>query len=437
MTKRPLIIQKYGGMSLATAQHIRTAARRVAKLRAGGHDVIVVVSAMGSSTDQLIQQAYAVSETPNRRELDMLLSTGERVSMALFSMALSDALAELAPEARALSFTGSQAGILTDETHSNARIVDLKAIRVEEELGRGNVVILAGFQGVSPITKEITTLGRGGTDVTAVALAAAFHADRCEILKEVPGVLSADPKTVPAARPLTNLSHEQLLDMTFWGAKVLHYRSVELAMTHGVPVFVGLAHATTDQQLETFTQITNATKASARNPSEEKSMSYEKSTVLAVTSHADVRQIKMRISKSTAAHDPALSFGSPISQVLKKISEALSKKRLPMPQLLDVTGPVADGSEICFLMTAPSEALNAQVGALEDNGFQADTTAFCTVTATCQGAYATDFPTVLAEKLASAGIVIHKMIFGPLSITFVLPAEQRTESVTVLHSFST
>ena len=160
---RPLVVQKYGGMSLSSPEQIRAAARRVAKLRAGGTNVIAVVSAMGAATDGLVQLAYSVSPKPNRRELDMLLSTGERVSMALFSMALSDALAELVPSAKAISFTGSQAGVLTDETHSNARIIDIKSIRVREELTRGNVVILAGFQGVSPKTKEITTLGRGGS----------------------------------------------------------------------------------------------------------------------------------------------------------------------------------------------------------------------------------------------------------------------------------
>ncbi len=239
---KPLLVLKFGGMSLATAEQIRAAAKRVAEIRASGCNVIAVVSAMGSTTDGLIQLAYSVSPRPNRRELDMLLSTGERVSMSLFSMALTDALAKSHKDAKAISFTGSQAGLFTNETHSNARIIDVKSIRVQEELNKGNVVILAGFQGVSPLTKEITTLGRGGTDVTAVAMAAAFRATRCDILKEVPGVMSADPKLAPHARLLEHLTHQQLLDMTFWGAKVLHYRSVELALTHKVPLRVGLAH---------------------------------------------------------------------------------------------------------------------------------------------------------------------------------------------------
>lgn len=195
---------------------------------------------MGSATDALLKLAYSVSHQPNGRELDMLLSTGERVSMSLFSMALTDALNSTLKEAKAISFTGSQAGLFTDETHSNARIIDIKSIRVQEELNKGNVVILAGFQGVSPITKEITTLGRGGTDVTAVAMAAAFNATRCDILDS--GVMSADPKALGPtdhARLLENLNHRQLLDMTFWGAKVLHYRSVELTLTHKVPLRVG------------------------------------------------------------------------------------------------------------------------------------------------------------------------------------------------------
>jgi aspartate kinase len=292
---RPLIVQKFGGLSLATPDNIRAAARRVASLRASGTNVIAVVSAMGSATDALIQLAYSVSRKPNRRELDMLLSTGERVSMALFSMALSDALMELAPEAKAISFTGSQAGILTDETHSNARIIDVKSIRVQEELTRGNVVILAGFQGVSPRTKEITTLGRGGTDVTAVALAAAFKATRCEILKEVPGVLSADPKVVPEARLLQRLTHAALLDMTFWGAKVLHYRNVEPAATHQVALAVGLAHPTASYDLNKFTFIETPEEGSTNvNPT------FENASVLAVTAHADVRMARVSAKSMTS-----------------------------------------------------------------------------------------------------------------------------------------
>lgn len=413
---RPLIVQKYGGMSLSTPDQIRAAARRVAKLRARGINIIAVVSAMGAATDGLIQLAYSVSSKPNRRELDMLLSTGERVSMALFSMALSEALAELAPDAKAISFTGSQAGVLTDETHSNARIIDIKSIRVQEELTRGNVVILAGFQGVSPKTKEITTLGRGGTDVTAVAMAAAFKATRCEILKEVPGVFSADPKLVADARPLTTLTHEQLLDMTFWGAKVLHYRSVELALTHGVPIAVGLAHALSETALTSFTHIT---------PNEDSQMkplepSFENPKVLAVTAHADVRSLSIQAAS--------------IAQGLALMHETLNRQTLPPPQVLNIDYV---GSALHLLVTAPTESLEAQIAALiKKPAVKIETKTFSTVRVTCQGTYTTEFIAELLARLETQGIRPEKVLPGALGVTFVVNENQRRESVTTLHSYS-
>lgn len=421
MTAMPLIVQKYGGMSLASPEHIRAAARRVARLRASGTNVIAVVSAMGAATDGLIELAYSVSPKPNRRELDMLLSTGERVSMALFSMALTDALLELAPMAKAISFTGSQAGILTDENHSNARIIDVKSIRVQQELARGNVVILAGFQGVSPMTKEITTLGRGGTDVTAVALAAAFRASRCEILKEVPGVMSADPKIVANARSLPQLSHAQLLDMTFWGAKVLHYRSVELAATHAVPLTVGLAHDSNSKVTEILTpQIIAERDCVNTIPS------FENSSILSVTSHSDVRTFKTQ----------AVS----IADGLKHLSQTLSSQNLPVPQILDVsmgepsTAPNHDGN-VCFLLTAPAEVLEAQTTALNKNSlFETDGVKRSSVTVTCQGAYASNLLETLLHKLELKGVLPQKVLLGALSVTFLVNFEQRMESVQALHN---
>ncbi len=410
-----LVVQKYGGMSLATAEHIRAAAHRVARLRASGTNVIVVVSAMGSTTDRLIELAYSVSRKPNRRELDMLLSTGERVSMSLFSMALSDALLELIPEAKAISFTGSQAGIFTDENHSNARIIDIKSIRVQQELSRGNVVILAGFQGVSPVTKEITTLGRGGTDVTAVALAAAFRATRCEILKEVPGVLSADPKLVPSARPLQNLTHAQLLEMTFWGAKVLHYRSVELAATHSVPLVVGLAHPAANK-----TNLTNV-KTNSSFPEganvQTPTPNFENKSILAVTSHGDVRSVAV--------------IGNSLSQGISLLRETLRGQSLPSPQIIDAS---FEGGKLEILMTAPAEVLEAQILALKATKvFQVDSMQRSTVTVTCQGSYATDLVDNFLTKLEAVKIRPERVFFGPLSITFLVQDEQRAESVKILH----
>ena len=196
MRNHPIIVQKYGGACLETPAKIRAVASDLADLHGQGNRVVVIVSAMGKTTDQLIEMAYQVSPRPNRRELDMLLTTGERISMSLMSMALSDL------GVPAISFTGSQAGVMTDASHSAARILDVRPVRVREELDRGRIVVLAGFQGVNPLTREITTLGRGGSDTTAVAMAAALKAERCEIVKEVDGICSADPRIVGDARPL-------------------------------------------------------------------------------------------------------------------------------------------------------------------------------------------------------------------------------------------
>src|SRR5580698_5462590 len=200
MRNNPIIVQKYGGTCLETPAKIRAIASGLADLHRRGHRVVVIVSAMGRTTDELIEMAHQVSPHPNRRELDMLLTTGERISMSLMSMALSDL------GVPAISFTGSQAGVMTDESHSSARILDVRPIRVREELDRGRIVVLAGFQGVSPATREITTLGRGGSDTTAVAMAAALRAERCEIIKEVDGIYTTDPRTVGSARKLSAIS---------------------------------------------------------------------------------------------------------------------------------------------------------------------------------------------------------------------------------------
>ena len=243
-----IIVQKYGGATLATPEKIKIAAERIHRLRNSGAKIVVVVSAMGQTTNDLISLANKISSRPPLRELDMLLSTGERISMSLLSMALNEI------GCPAISFTGSQAGILTDDLHVNANIVEIKSFRVEQALEENKVVILAGFQGVSATTKEITTLGRGGSDITAVAMAGYLKADRCEILKDVDSIYTADPKLVPQAKPIRKLTYPQLLDMTSWGAKVLNYRSVKLASEKNVTLYVGPAH----EGDSTGTLITNA-----------------------------------------------------------------------------------------------------------------------------------------------------------------------------------
>ncbi|MGP9681680.1 aspartate kinase [Brachybacterium sp. AOP3-A1-3] len=227
-----LVVQKFGGSSVADADSIKRVAQRISLYSKAGHTVVVVVSAMGDTTDELIDLAEQVSDEPPARELDMLVTAGERISMAVLSMALNDA----GVEARA--YTGSQAGLITDEVHGKAHILRVTPGRIQEALDEGSVAIVAGFQGVSQSTKDITTLGRGGSDTTAVALAAALDADVCEIYSDVDGVFSADPRVVPAARRVPYISCEEMLDLAANGAKILMVRSVEYARRYGVPLHV-------------------------------------------------------------------------------------------------------------------------------------------------------------------------------------------------------
>ncbi len=226
-----LVVQKFGGTSVADAERIRAVADHVARSRRAGDDVVVVVSAMGKTTDELVRLADDVSSVQPTREVDMLLSAGERISMSLLCMAL----AELGVEAT--SYTGSQAGIITDAVHTRAKIVAIKADRLRATLDGGGVPVVAGFQGMS-VERDVTTLGRGGSDTTAVALAAVLDADVCEIYTDVPGVFSADPRIVPEAHKLARISYEEMLEMAATGGRVLMLRSVEFARNHGVPLHV-------------------------------------------------------------------------------------------------------------------------------------------------------------------------------------------------------
>ena len=227
-----LVVQKYGGSSVGDASRIRAVAERIVATREAGNDVCVVVSAMGDSTDELMDLAQQISAVPPARELDMLLTAGERISMALLAMAI----AELGHEAR--SFTGSQAGVITDSVHGKARIIDVTPGRIRGALDAGAIAIVAGFQGVSQDTKDVTTLGRGGSDTTAVALAAALDASVCEIYTDVDGVFTADPRIVPAAHRLPATTYDEMLEMAANGAKVLHLRCVEYAKRFDLPIHV-------------------------------------------------------------------------------------------------------------------------------------------------------------------------------------------------------
>ncbi|MBV9275484.1 MAG: aspartate kinase [Verrucomicrobia bacterium] len=229
-----IVVQKYGGSSVADVKKLRLVAERIMRTKRQGHDVVVVVSAMGGTTDDLLALAKQVSENPERRELDMLLSAGERISMALLSLAIR----ELGGDA--ISFTGSQSGIITNDRHIDARIIEVRPFRVQDELTRGKIVVVAGYQGVS-YRKEITTLGRGGSDTTAVAMAAALDAEWCEICSDVDGVYSADPRVVPEAKRIDTLSYEESQELAESGAKVLNAQAVEFAKEKGIAIYARAA----------------------------------------------------------------------------------------------------------------------------------------------------------------------------------------------------
>ena len=230
MQTMSIVVQKYGGSSVADVTRIRKVAERIMRTKAEGHDVAVVVSAMGDTTDELLTLARQVSPNPDRRELDMLLSAGERISMALLSMAIR----ELGGDA--ISFTGSQSGIITNDRHVDARIIEVRPFRVQDELSRGRVVVIAGYQGVS-YRREVTTLGRGGSDTTAVAMAAALGAEWCEICSDVDGVYTADPRVVPSARRIGALTYEETQELAEAGAKVLNAQAVEFAKEKGIAIY--------------------------------------------------------------------------------------------------------------------------------------------------------------------------------------------------------
>src|SRR5258707_8683994 len=225
-----IVVQKYGGSSVADVAKLKQVAHRVMRTRRQGHDLVVVVSAMGDTTDDLLALAKQVSPNPDRRELDMLLTAGERISMALLSIAIRDLGGE------AVSFTGSQSGIITNDRHADARIIEVRPVRVQDELARGRIVVIAGYQGVS-YKRDVTTLGRGGSDTTAVAMAAALGAEYCEICSDVDGVYTADPRVVPTARRIGTLSYEETQELAESGAKVLNAQAVEFAKEKGIAIF--------------------------------------------------------------------------------------------------------------------------------------------------------------------------------------------------------
>src|SRR5690349_18320792 len=395
MRDHPIIVQKYGGACLETPDKIRAVARSLADLQGRGHRVVAIVSPIGKTTDQVIQMAYQVHPSPKRRELDMLLTTGERISMSLMSMALSDL------GVPAISFTGSQAGVMTDHSHSSARILDVRPIRVREELDRGRVVVLAGFQGVNPATREITTLGRGGSDTTAVAMAAALKAERCEIIKEVDGICSADPRLVPDAKPLRRVDFASLSEMCFLGAKVLHFRSVELAQSQNVPLVLkqwgGAEHST-----QVMKEIAG----------------MENGKVLAVNSIARIEDVEI--------DSRDLDHG------FEQFAHHLKQNSLSWPQLL---ASHFTAGKTSMTIACDSEWLDALLRTLErSKGLRKQREASSSVSLTCFGGVSSELPFRALQVLRSHGIVPDKYVLSSHSVSLFVPVESREAAVKALHS---
>lgn len=390
--KKKLIVQKYGGATLATPEKIKQVALRIHNLHKTGTQVVVVVSAMGQTTNQLITLARQVSPNPHLRELDMLLTVGERISMSLLSMALNDL------GSRAISFTGSQAGILTDDSHVNATIIDVKAFRVEEALKEKKIVILAGFQGVSPHTKEITTLGRGGSDTSAVAMAAYLKADRCEILKDVDAVYSADPKIVVNAKALPQLHYDHLLEMTKWGAKVLHYKSVEIAKEKNVPLFVGSAAA--ENAIGT---LVNSTNNEITN------------SFLSVNSFTTVFEIKIKTNNTSHKESQ------------KNFCNFLNKQQISSIEILSK-------SETTFYITGPKENLDL-IEKLDftNTGFHLSNSALSTVSATYKEAPQPQLVESIKEKLKAAKISVNYIFCTDKNINLIVSQKQQLDAIQLLH----
>ena len=391
-----LVVQKYGGATLADATKVRAVAERIAQEVGRGKKVVAVVSAMGSTTNELIALAHQVSPRPTLREMDMLLTTGERISTALVSMALNNL------GVKATSLTGSQAGILTNDSHSNAFIQDIKAFRVQEALEQGRVVVLAGFQGVCSTTKEITTLGRGGTDTTAIAMAAYLKADHCEILKEVSAVFSADPRLVAPVTPLHELTYEQMAEMTFWGAKVLHYRSVELALRAQVPIFISSAI-----QSESGTWI-RSLKGKAM---------FEKTRVLSLNSYAKVLRLQ----------SAAVTFSEAYNHLVKNWEAS----QIALPQFLSIE-QVQNKTEIW--VTGPDEIMAAIENWMPtQNEWQLTSGQWASVTATCAGTTSPELYQKMQQALQKSDVQANSCRWSSLSLSFLVPMEQRQKALQALH----
>jgi aspartate kinase len=398
-----VIVMKFGGTSVADAERIKRAARRIVEKRELGHRVVAVLSARGKTTDELIAMAEEVSEVPDRREMDMLLSTGERISCALCAMAINDL------GHRAISLTGSQAGIVTDESHTKARIIDVRADRIKAALADDNIVLVAGFQGVSGTARNVTTLGRGGSDTTAVAVAAALGAEVCEIYTDVSGVYTADPRIVPDARKLATVSFEEMLEMAASGAGVLQLRSVEYARNHGVRI-----HCRSSFEESPGTVVV----------AEGETM--EQPLITAVTHSTS----EARVTLSGVPDEPGAAA---------RIFTALAEVNINVDMIVQSEPSSAGGkAEISF--TVPREDLRAARAALEPltGGSFAELTAHEQMgKVSIVGAGMRSHPGVAAkvfDVLAREGVNIELIATSPIKISCVIDRDRVPQAVQLLHS---
>ncbi len=400
-----IVVQKYGGSSVADTDRIKRVAERVVQARRDGHDVVVVVSAMGKTTDQLIRQAEEVSSIPPARELDMLLTAGERISMSLLAMAMH----ELGYTARSL--TGSQAGIITDTTHGKARIIDITPGRINSALAEGHVVIVAGFQGVSRDSKDVTTLGRGGSDTTAVALAGALGASVCEIYTDVDGVYTADPRIVSGARKLQRVSHDEMLELAAGGAKVLQVRSVEYARNHHVAV-----HVRSSFSYGEGTWVDEAADASEA--------AMEQAVVSGVAHDTGegklvIRRVPDKPGVAALIFTALAEANINIDMIVQNVSEDGTTD-------ISCTVPLADGPRADLLLTA----LLPEIGA-EGILFDSDVAKVSLV-----GAGMKTHPGVAASMfsaLSDAGVNIEMISTSTIRISVVVRADQVSAAVRAVH----
>jgi len=401
-----IVVMKFGGTSVADAERIKRAARRIVERRESGRRVVAVLSARGKTTDELIAMAAEVSDAPDPREMDMLLSTGERISCALCAMAIHDL------GHRAISLTGSQAGIVTDSSHTRARIIDVRADRIVSALDDDRIVLVAGFQGVSTGSSDVTTLGRGGSDTTAVALAAAVDAEVCEIYTDVPGVFSADPRIVPDASKLEVVSFEEMLEMAASGAGVLQLRSVEYARTHGVRIHCR----------SSFEDCPGTVVVSEG----EKMDRAEKPLITAVTHSTSEAMVTLR----GVRHRPG---------VAASIFEALAQAGVDV-DMIDQNVPASAGGLAEISFTVPREHLRGARAALEPLAGDAyaeliDYEDMGKVSIV--GAGMRSHPGVAAKVfavLAAQGLNIEMISTSPIKISCVIPRDRVDAVVRGLHS---